>query len=89
MAKVEAWGAAFQKRVRGSMFGDECIVCGRRTGGKKNTAHVAASPCTGNFVAAAMVGTTEGHDIEASMYPVGSECAKAVRREWSEAFPKE
>jgi hypothetical protein len=71
----QIWGAAYQKRVRGSQFGDECVMCGRRTADSKNTAYIFASPATGKALPASEARTAPVW-VEASAYPIGSDCLK-------------
>lgn len=69
------WGVAFRSRVRGSQFGDECVVCGRRTGNQKGTAFIWASPATGLPVLT-VDALSARPELEVSGYPVGSDCLR-------------
>ena len=78
---IEAWGKTYQHRTRGHTTGAECIVCGKQTRAATAMA-VAASPATGTFVDARIIGTPDGDAIEASAYYVGRDCARLVRRDY-------
>lgn len=69
------WGAEFRKRVHGSQFGDECVVCGRRTKDTAKTAYIYASPATGLPVLASEAAAAPA-EHEVSGYPVGSDCLR-------------
>lgn len=65
----------YRSRVRGSQFGDECVVCGRRTGNAKGTVYIWASPATGLPVLA-VDAVNAPERFEVSGYPVGSDCLR-------------
>jgi hypothetical protein len=80
---AEPWGPAFKARADKGGADEPCVVCGKAAGASPLRA--AASPCTGQFVAAAIVGTPAGDAIEAGFYNIGRECARAVRKDHPEA----
>lgn len=73
------FGPKYQQRTESGSTGDECVLCGRQTGGKSNT----------RFFRVVEGGSRFAHPDEQvhpagdmGYFPVGSECAKALPADW-------
>lgn len=77
----QIWGEAYREGI--ARYGDDgtnCVLCGKRTGGKKNTTWVLASH-NGRALPPAelegLPGFDEGRDT-LGCSPIGSECKKKI-----------
>jgi hypothetical protein len=76
----QPFGPKYQERTANGSHGDECVVCGRRTSGRKTSPNlIRVVDGGGRF---ARLDELQGIDVDAAgdmyIFPIGSECKKAL-----------
>lgn len=81
----DAWGENYERGVRqyGLRDGENCVLCGKRTGGKKNTVFVLVT-IYGKIIPFAEVAGLPGfdHGLAQGEFPIGSECKKKIDKKF-------